>query len=232
MPCTNPLSGFLGKNGKIVFSNENKNCVIPLQPMEVSCGQCTSCRLQRSKEWAIRLVKEARDWPSNECLFLTLTYNDENLPKDGSVHKEHFQKFIKDIRYYVAIKKYDVLRKKYHVQHKKIKYFHCGEYGLECSTCGKSKHMHDIRKACDNYAEQLGRPHYHCILYGVSFKDMELHSVTKAGSKIYKSKQLDDIWGRGFCSIGEVTFESCAYTARYIMKKINGQLQESHYKKL
>jgi len=48
--------------------------------------------------------------------FITLTYNDENLPWDGSLNKEHFQKFMKRLRERVK---------------NKIRYFHCGEYGDE-----------------------------------------------------------------------------------------------------
>jgi len=40
---------------------------------------------------------------------------------------------------------------------------------------------------------------------------------------------LNHIWGKGFCSIGEVTFQSAAYVARYIMKKQSGPQSKEHY---
>ena len=58
---------------------------------------------------------------------------------------------------------------------------------------------------------------------------MEFFKVTKAGETIYKSKELEELWGRGFCSIGEVTFESAAYVSRYIMKKVTGDKADAHY---
>ena len=46
---------------------------------------------------------------------------------------------------------------------------------------------------------------------------------------LYTSVILEKIWGRGFCTIGEVNFETAGYTARYIAKKINGDKADEHY---
>jgi len=48
--------------------------------------------------------------------------------------------------------------------------------------------------------------------------------------KIFTSKLLTDTWGLGHCTVGAVTFESAAYVARYITKKITGSMAEDHYK--
>lgn len=192
MPCYSPLKGYesaivssTGGRG-IVFrraiSNGNK--------MEVPCGQCIGCRLERSRQWAIRCVHEA-SLHKNNC-FITLTYDEENLPSDGSLHKHHFQKFIKR------------LRKKYG----KLRFFHCGEYG-----------------------EENRRPHYHACIFGLDFDDKVLYTVTN-GHRIYESKELEKIWGKGFVTVGELTFETAAYTARYITKKINGPMAERHYENI
>lgn len=81
--------------------------------MDVPCGYCRSCRIARSREWATRLSQELESYP--ESVFVTLTYNDDNLPQDFSVHKEDLQRFFKR------------LRKRF--SDRKIKYFACGEYG-------------------------------------------------------------------------------------------------------
>lgn len=87
----------------------------------------------------------------------------------------------------------------------RIRFYHCGEYG-----------------------ENNGRPHYHACLFNFDFPDKKLWK--KVGEhNLYVSKELETIWGQGFCSIGDVTFESAAYVARYIMKKINGDRAEEHY---
>lgn len=129
--------------------------------------------------------------------FITLTYAPEYLPSDGSLHLEHFQKFMKR------------LRKRYGAG---IRFFHCGEYG-----------------------EENKRPHYHCILFGFDFPDKvlrrEVFNPKTPGQYVpyYNSKSLEELWPFGISIIGDVTFESCAYVARYILKKVTGEKADAHY---
>jgi len=83
-----------------------------LTPRVVPCGRCIGCRLERSRQWALRCVHEASLYERNT--FITLTYDPENLPPSGTLVKKDFQDFMKR------------LRRKYP---DKIRYFHCGEYG-------------------------------------------------------------------------------------------------------
>lgn len=88
-------------------------CLDPSQEeLTLPCGQCVGCRLARSKDWAMRCVHEASLYPDN-C-FITLTYNDDNLPPFGSLDKRHFQLFMKRLRFQYG---------------SDIRFFHCGEYG-------------------------------------------------------------------------------------------------------
>lgn len=82
-------------------------------PLEIPCGGCVGCRLDRAAEWQTRLLHESKQHRMN-C-FLTLTYNDENLPPYGSLDKTHFQKFMMRLRSRI----YPV----------KVRYYMCGEYG-------------------------------------------------------------------------------------------------------
>ncbi len=157
--------------------------------MEVACGQCLGCRLDHSRMWAIRIVHEAQMHDDN-C-FITLTYDEEHCPRDGSLNKKHFQKFMKRLR-----KKFKDTR---------IRYYHCGEYG-----------------------EKLGRPHYHACIFGLDFQDKQLLGEQN-GNKLYTSEMLDQTWKLGFTTTGALTFESAAYCARYITKKINGKNADDHY---
>lgn len=182
---TNPKTG----KRQIVF---NKKSGYVDQPQEVPCGQCTGCRLERSRQWAVRCLHEASLHDDNS--FITLTYSPEHLPEHGTLVKKHFQDFIK--RY----------RKSIHP--KKIRYYHCGEYG-----------------------EKLSRPHYHALIFGHDFQDKI--KIREAGPKsLHTSQKLNDLWGKGNVIIGAVTFDSAAYVARYIMKKITGQNAEEHYKRV
>lgn len=86
-----------------------------------------------------------------------------------------------------------------------IRFFHCGEYG-----------------------EQRRRPHYHALLFNHDFADRVLFSQ-RDGIKLHTSEQLSSLWTYGFSTVGDLTFETAAYTARYVMKKVSGPLAEIHY---
>jgi len=105
-----------------------------------------------------------------------------------------------DVRHFQLFMK--KLRKKYG----KIRFFHCGEYG-----------------------EKLGRPHYHACLLNFDFPDKKLLRVSDRGDDIYSSASLDAIWSYGRTELGSVTFESAAYVARYITKKVTGKCADAHY---
>ena len=82
--------------------------------MTIPCGQCTGCRSEYSRQWALRNMHEASLTPNNNC-FITLTYNEENIPQNNSLDKKAFPKFIRSLR----------KRNK----ETKIRYYACGEYG-------------------------------------------------------------------------------------------------------
>lgn len=91
------------------------------------------------------------------------------------------------------------------------------------------KHYGKVRHySCGEYGERYGRPHYHSIIYGLRIPDKKYYKHHN-GNPLYKSTWLEEIWQKGQVTIGAVSFESCAYVARYIMKKVNGKNQYFHY---
>lgn len=88
------------------------------------CGQCLSCTIKRRRAWVTRLYLE-NIFHTDAC-FVTLTYNDDNLPANGSLVKRDFQLFIKRLR-----------KAAYPV---KLRYYACGEYG----TKSQRPHYHAI----------------------------------------------------------------------------------------
>lgn len=83
--------------------------------------------------------------------------------------------------------------------------------------------------ACGEYGDENKRPHYHSILFSAWFADRKLYGYSN-GNPIYTSELLDEIWGLGSCKIAAVTFETCAYVARYVTKKVDGKQREAgHY---
>jgi len=232
MSCYKPLAAYRSLSRK----NENGKSLIVFNPkeagnvyenLELPCGQCIGCRIDRSRDWALRCVHEASLFENN-C-FVTLTFSDENLQDYGSLVKADFQNFMKRLRkHYSGIESVKDSNGRVSFP---IRFFHCGEYG-----------------------SQLERPHHHACLFNFDFDDKELWSC-RDGVRLYRSENLERLWSKeidpvncrhygldncferngrwyvklGFCTIGDVTFESAAYVARYITKKMNGEKALEHY---
>lgn len=188
MPCYKPLLAWQCGNGDVVFVERKRHDI--RRELSLPCGQCIGCRLEKSRQWAMRCVHEASLHKQNA--FVTLTYNDEHLPKRGMLKYSDYQKFMKRLR-----KLYDV------------RYYMCGEYG-----------------------EQNGRPHYHACLFGMDFEDKEFWTTLPSGGRIYRSSILERLWPWGNSSVGDVTFESAAYCARYCVQKVTGPNAELHYRRI
>ena len=217
MPCYSPLKGWKDTDtGGIVFRRSHGS-----EEMEVACGQCLGCRLDRSRMWAMRIVHESslHEFSGGNC-FITLTYRDKrectldqlrdgyHIPDDWSLNKKHFQDFMKR------------LRRRFPDQ--TIKFFHCGEYGNVC------QHGIDLQFV-DCPLCGVGRPHYHAALFNCSFSDLESYGSSSFGELRYTSPLLEDIWKFGFVDVGELNFASAAYIARYILKKVTGVRADDHY---
>lgn len=186
MACFHPIDawsipGHEFSNGRTIrFGTPPASFLSVAKVFKIPCGTCLGCRIDRSKQWALRCVLEAKSHESN-C-FITLTYNNDNLPPGGSLDFDDLTKFFKRFR-----KKFG---------YERIRYYAVGEYGIK-----------------------LSRPHFHSIIFGFDFPDKELWSFDR-GCKLYRSPALEQLWPFGFSTVGAVSFESCAYVARYVQKKL------------
>lgn len=77
--------------------------------------------------------------------------------------------------------------------------------------------------ACGEYGDTYLRPHYHVLLLNECFPDMVFYKRTRTGYNLYRSRELERLWPYGFADIGEVTAESVAYVAKYVLKKFVGR---------
>lgn len=98
------------------------------------------------------------------------------------------------------------VRKKF--SERKVRVFYCGEYG-----------------------SKNNRPHFHIIFFNLQFEDKVLWSI-RNGVCLYRSPTLEALWQFGFSTVGEVTFDSAAYVARYTLKKSKADLREFEAKDL
>lgn len=169
-----------------------------MEKILLPCRQCIGCRLDHSVMWATRCMHESKSYEENT--FITLTYSDEQLPRDKSLCLRHVQLFLKRLRKHIG---------------SKIKVFYCGEYS--------PPRLKYTRFDVDlEYQDEGRRPHYHALIFGYQFPDQKLWSV-RDDIRIYTSDALARLWQYGFSTTGNLTFESAAYVARYSLKKINGK---------
>lgn len=181
-----------GASGKYGITFNATKSLIEGSSFLLPCGGCIGCKIDRSRDWAMRCSHEAQMHDDN--MFVTLTYADEHLPPDYGLHTRTVQLFMKRLR--KAIEPI------------KIRFLATGEYT----------------------DPPMQRPHYHLLIFGYMFPDVKLHS-SRRGNKLYTSKSLEEIWGFGFITIGNVNYQSAGYVARYSMKKLNGDADNvvSHY---
>lgn len=172
---------------------------------QIPCGKCIQCRIAYSREWANRCMCEYKT--SVNAYFITLTYDTAHLhfnpyvdPDSGEVSMRpvlwpaDLRNFMKRLRFWCS-ERSDL----------KQRFFACGEYGDESNT---------------------QRPHYHLIVYNLppefeakkhEFKD------SKPGTPLWTCAALDELWPDGIAVFGDVTWDTCAYVARYVVKKRKGK---------
>lgn len=203
------------------------SCVVCIREFrEIPCKQCIGCRLERSRQWANRCSLEMGLHEKN-C-FVTLTYDDDNLPLNPAIigqkididtgevwyeysddefvntlKLEDLQNFMKGLRREIN-KKPDGEKGKYYKkgdqEFKQVRFFASGEYGSNSR-----------------------RSHYHIILFGYYPDDIQPYKVSDLGYTYYTSDTLNRIWKKGFVVVADASWETAAYTARYIMKKQTGK---------
>jgi len=229
MVCYRPkdafnLPGSVTPNGKRVIVFSVDQCEGKLyERFQVPCQRCVGCLLDRSRDWAIRCVHENQQYNGISC-FITLTLSPESINSEGSLQKDLFPLFMKRLRkrYVRTFKQSETL---HGAETRSIRYFHCGEYGSSGN-----------------------RPHYHAILFGFMPDDLVEHS-RRHGVTLYTSESLSEVWSQeiqpeecrnyqdrfvferhgkyyvslGYVTVGQVTWESAAYVARYVLKKQFGK---------
>lgn len=181
----------------------------------VPCGHCIECRLTYAMDWATRCMLEKKYYPEEECWFLTLTYDDDHLRSHTVVDEENG-----DIITGISLDKRDLRnfwkKVRYYYPDSKIKYIDCGEYGTHTN-----------------------RPHNHAIVFGLPLplNTLKFYKNNEMGDRLWSqipsekieipgkepkyktTPSLEQIWGKGFVTISRVTIETCAYVARYNLKK-------------
>lgn len=200
----------------LIFKELENGSPIKSEYIRVPCRQCVGCVENYAREWAVRSMCEAEYYDEN--YFITLTYDDYHLPLDpvlwkrtgevfdpfeaydfredglpfGTLCPAHMEKFKKDLL--------SRLRDRY--GHTGIRFYYSGEYG-----------------------SSTFRPHYHGLFFNLpldkfAHEGFHVYKVTKNGDILYTHDLISEVWPRGFHTIAALTPETCAYTARYVQKKL------------
>ena len=163
----------------------------------VGCGQCLACRINKRREWVHRIMLESSVRGDNA--FVTLSYNDENLPRledgRGNLVPKDMQDWLKRFRK--------------SIEPIKVRYYGVGEYGDDTER----PHFHF---ALFNYPSCVRG-----ITYGGNPKliyDEERHKTRTfccaVCDAVYRS------WGKGAVVLGTLTEDSANYIAGYVVKKM------------
>jgi len=199
MACAYPIPAFQAGPGAPVKFNPP----LGTANLAISCGGCVLCRLERSRQWAVRIEAHRLCFPAEQCHFLTLTYDDAHLPPlvDGrhSLRPKDLSDFWKRLRS--------------RFPGSKVSYFACGEYG----TRTLRPHYH----AC-----VFGVTFDDLVPMGAAggvVRNTDPLAPNAVAVRLLRSPKLDETWSHGAVARGEVTFQSAGYVARYIMTKQLGK---------
>lgn len=179
-----------------------KDCIVEYIP----CKQCLGCRLEYSREWAIRQTAEAETWGPKMNWFLTLTQDDDHLyyTEKGlmpSVEPNRISDFMKTLRKSAERKGWTGIR-----------FYGTSEYGAK-----------------------NGRPHYHINLFNCPAPNLwklTEPKVSGSGFIYYQCPDIEKMWRRGFITIAPFSTETAAYVARYVLKKAKNNTTNAGYKAL
>lgn len=189
---------------------------------QVGCGKCEVCRVEKSKQWTVKGYCESKMWKN--ATFLTLTYNNENLPEDRKLCRAHMQGFWKKLRYHLykntkKAAKIDLTIERSNLQELE-------QNKLE-EMFGRRKNKKPIRMInCGEYGPKTKRPHYHAVVWNFKPADMRRFSKDRRGYWLYTSAKINKIWGKGYVIIGNAETDTVAYVARYCTKKFNRTEEE------
>lgn len=202
MSCYHPIAGFpdyeagLSETGSFRYKltgawNPGLDIVDP-NVIKIPCGHCLGCRLDYSRQWADRMILELDH--TKKAIFVTLTYDNDHVPisyDDDTAEALGMTLNKRDVQLFMKR-----LRRRFD---RELRFYAAGEYGSTTQ-----------------------RPHYHAIIFGLSltdFDDLRPKGLNELGQCYYISDKFAEIWQNGFCLLCDVSYKTCAYVSRYVMKK-------------
>lgn len=246
MGCFYPLAATQLPGGEIIVHKRTPGIPAPVTPpgfgrdIKLPCGRCIGCRIKTQKDWATRCLHESQLHKANSFLTLTIDSAYGLQTEDSVCAHQDMCTAEKSASVLSTIAK-DGLRgpNNAHVGNTLAR----EDIGEELrGSLNKKTHQKFIKRLrekidvpvrfymCGEYGAKLRRPHYHYLLFGYGFPDRKYHKTSESGERLYTSKLLNEAWPFGHAWIGDVTYETCAYVAGYVLKKITGEKAWEHYR--
>lgn len=180
--------------------------------VQVPCGQCPECKASRARDWGTRCELEARQYQNN--VFVTLTYDDNNIPIHNTFTGEDYRGIRNAADYYLVGKRYEVPDLKKDDLTLFIKRMNKEAVKKGYSETGKSCRYY----ACGEYGGKTERSHYHLIIFGLMLPDLQF-AYNKGGIAHFTSEWLTQKWSMGLVDVEEANYASARYVAGYLTKK-------------
>ena len=209
--CTSPLKGF--KNG--LTDNGKDNLIITsysVDHIEFVDNRMIKSDTKFISPYSSKVLRNFIEIPCGKCMECRLSYSKQWANRMMLEAQDHSSSYFLTLTYdddhvhsnefgLLTLYKKDIQdffkRLRRRIEPDTIRFFACGEYG-----------------------EHTFRPHYHAIVFGLTLDDLEPFGFS-SGYPVYTSEFISSIWKNGHVLVSSVSWDTCAYTARYVVKKAN-----------
>lgn len=217
--CTSPLKGF--KNG--LNDNGKDNLIITsykVHHIEFHSYRQIKCFDSFVSPSATKVLRDFVEIPCGKCLECRLNYSKQWANRMMLEAQDYESNYFLTLTYDNEHLHFNELglstlckkdfqdfmkRLRYKIFPKTVRFFSCGEYG-----------------------DHTFRPHYHAIMFGLEIPDLEYFGQS-SGYPVFISDWLTSIWKQGHVLISKVSWDTCAYTARYVVKKANRYTKDAFH---
>lgn len=215
MSCTNPQPYLIPFGG-----GRPRHCMtdLPFGSYGVSgklvylpCGNCLACRRERRQDYTCLQVLESLEWSDN--WFITLTYDDDHLPKNGSLVRSHLSKFFESLRHY------------FKSINEPCRYFAVGEYGEKSSRPHYHFSLFGVSSRGLGFKEDDSEDYrLDSLLNRGAFQKIKEGVYDENGNRCWHSSVIGSRWPYGNHQIYRANRFTFQYVAGYVTKKLSGSL--------
>lgn len=195
----------------------------PVYKIFVPCKKCYACQSASRLAWTFRMLQESLIRP--QSVFITLTYDNNNLPYDdyslsnksyykkkgvkdfAVLSKDHASQFLKDCQ--------DVYRSLYGV--KKTVFYNDKKSGVKKKRNIITSPLLRYKLTAE-YGDLDNRPHYHLILWFPSdYQNFNIDNIKKV---------VDCIWQYGNVDVQDTSFANMNYVSKHQTKECQGNIYQ------